>query len=418
MGSTIAEKILARASGKSQVKSGEFVTANIDFAMANDGGMSQVYEILSRNGIETVFDPKRIACVLDHWYPAPTLRVAEIHKKIRQAIKKYQIPYFYGQGDGVAHNVLIEHGHILPGELIAGTDSHTPTYGAMGAAGAGIGFTEMAYVFTTGKLWFRVPESIKFVIKGKLSRRVAAKDVILFIAGKQPVEFAQYKSIEFSGETCDRMGISERITISNMAVELGAKFAFFRPNQIVIDYLKSRTQQPYEIQEADADAVYEFVSEEDISDLEPQVAVPSSLENVKPVSQVRNVKIDQAVLGSCTNGSLDDMIAAAEVMSGHKVHPDVRMLIIPASAKDFQDAVREGIIRTLSEAGAIIASPGCGCCFGSHTGLLASGEVCISTTNRNVKGRMGSPEAQIYLASPATVAASAIRGQIADPREF
>ena len=386
--------------------------------MTNDGGMAQVYEILSRTGIDTIFDPKHVACVLDHWYPAPTLRMAEIHKQIREAVEKYQIPYFYGQGEGIAHNVLIENGHILPGQLIVGTDSHTPTYGAMGAAGAGIGFTEMAYVFATGKLWLKVPESIKFIISGKLSPRVTAKDIILYIAGKQPIEFAQYKSIEFAGETCDRMEMSGRITISNMAVELGAKFAFFKANEIVTEYLKSRTQQPYTFIDADEDAVYEFVREENISDLEPQVALPSSLEMVKPVSQVKNVKVDQVVLGSCTNGSLEDLRSAAEVMKGHKVHSHVRMLVIPASAKDFQDGIREGVIGILAEAGAIIASPGCGPCFGSHTGLLASGEVCISTTNRNVKGRMGSPNAQIYLASPSTAAASAVKGEIADPREF
>lgn len=415
MGATVAQKILARASGKKDVKPGEYVMANLDLAMVHDS-MGPICEILFGAGVDKVWDPDKIVCVLDHWNPPPTVRDAETYKFIRSAVKRLGVKYFYGQNAGVCHQVLIEKGHILPGMLVVGADSHTISYGSLGAASAGIGHSEMAYVFATGKLWFKVPETIKFVIEGSLPPKVSSKDVILSLAGKYSVEVAQYKAVEFTGETCSGLSIASRITMCNMAAEIGAKFAFFEPDKKTIDYLRERTEQPFEMIAADSDASYETVYHEDVSKLEPQVAFPFSVDNVRLVSKAGDIKIHQAVLGSCTNARVEDLRIAAEVMAGRKIHPDVRMLVIPASWEVYRDAVREGIITRLSESGAIICNAGCGPCMGGHMGLLASGEACIATTNRNFKGRMGSPESELYLASPATVAASAITGRITDPR--
>ena len=417
MGATLAEKILARACGKELVKPSEYVTASVDLAMIHDA-MGQVNEILSTAGVKKIWDNEKVVCVLDHWNPPSTVRDAELYKAIRQAVKKYNIKHFYGQNAGVCHQVLIEKGHVLPGELIVGTDSHTITYGTLGAAGAAIGFSEMAYVLTTGTLWFKVPETIKFNIGGILPSRVMSKDIILHIASKYSVNIAQYKAVEFSGQVSKDMSLSSRITMSNMAAEIGAKFAFFEPDEKVYCYIKERANEPFTLIKPDEDAVYERVYEEDVSNLEPQVAFPFSVDNVKSISKVGNIKIDQAILGSCTNGRLEDLKIAAEVMHGRKVHPDVRMLVIPASSEVYKDAISEGILYRLVESGAIICNPSCGPCMGAHMGLLASGEVCVSSTNRNFKGRMGSPESEVYLASPATVAASAISGRIEDPRNY
>ena len=417
MGLTIAEKILARASGKKSVKPGQYVTATVDLAMVHDS-MGPISEILSRVGVERLWDGEKVVCLLDHWNPPSTVRDAEMYKQIRSAVKKFNIKHFYGQNAGICHQVLFEKGHILPGRLIVGSDSHTLIYGAFGAAAAGIGFSEMAYVLTTGKLWFRVPETIAFKIRGTLPSRVTSKDILLFLAGKYSVDVAQYKAVEFSGETCKEMTLSSRMTMTNMSAEIGAKFAFFEPDGQVKEYLKGRTNETVAFIQPDEDAFYEQVVEEDVSDLEPQVAFPFSVDNVRPISKVGSIQIDQAVLGSCTNGRLEDLRMAAEVIKGKKVHPDVRMLIIPASSEVYQKAMQEGFLNQLIESGAIICNPGCGPCMGAHMGLLASGEVCISSTNRNFKGRMGSPESELYLASPATVAASAVTGRITDPREI
>jgi 3-isopropylmalate/(R)-2-methylmalate dehydratase large subunit len=416
MGATLAEKIIARAAKKEMVRPGQYVTANIDLAMVHDS-MGSVDEILTRVGVERLWESNKVICLLDHWNPPSTIRDAEIHKQIRLAVKKYNIKHFYGQNAGICHQVLFEKGHILPGKLIVGADSHTLMYGAFGAAAAGIGHSEMAYVLATGKLWFKVPETIKFKIQGTLPRRVTSKDIILFLAGKYSVDVAQYKAVEFNGEVCKAMSLCSRMTMSNMAAEIGAKFAFFEPDEQVEFYLKERTKETFGLIQPDKDAFYEKVFEEEVSHLEPQVAFPYSVDNVRPISEVGQVKIDQAVLGSCTNGRLEDLRTAVEVMAGRGVHPDVRMLVIPASVEVYQDAIREGILQRLIETGSIICNPGCGPCMGAHMGLLASGEVCISSTNRNFRGRMGSPESELYLASPATVAASAVAGRITDPRE-
>jgi len=302
--------------------------------------------------------------------------------------------------------------------LIVGTDSHTPTYGALGAAGTGIGFSEMAYVLATGELWFRVPETIRFEISGELSPLVMSKDVILYIAGTYTAEVAQYRSIEFTGPTAGKMSIASRMTMSNMSAEIGAKFGFFEPDETTTAYLKEITDQPFTPLKADADALYEQTYRTDVTGLEPQVAIPYSVDNVKSISEVEDVVINQAVLGSCTNGRLEDLQVAADILKGRVVHPAVRLLVVPASKTVYRKALESGLLNVFLEANAIICNPSCGPCFGQHMGQLAAGEICVASINRNFKGRMGSNEAKVYLASPATVAASAIEGKIVDPRNY
>ena len=415
MGATIAEKILARASGRKAVKPGQYIVANIDLAMIHDA-WSFVGPILFNAGVPRVWDTDKIVTVFDHFNPPPTIKDAEAYKTAREAVKKYKIKYFYGQNAGICHQVFVEKGHVLPGMLIVGTDSHTMTYGALGAAGASLGFSEMAYVATTGTLWFKVPKSMHFNINGKLARRVMSKDVILYLAGKYSENVAQYMSVEYTGQTVREMSLASRMTLANMTAEIGAKFAFIEPDEKVFDYLTGRAKNSFEVLKADAGASYEQVYEEDVVNLEPQVALPFSVDNVKPVSKVNNVKIDQAVLGSCTNGRLEDLRIAAEILRNKKIHSDVRLLVIPASSDIYREALSEGLIDSLMESGAIFCHSCCGPCNGGHMGLLASGEVCISSSSRNFKNRMGSPGSEVYLASPATVAASAIEGKVADPR--
>jgi len=417
MGMTLAEKILARASGKETVKPGEYVTANIDLAMAHEG-FAAVYLGLLGAGINSVWNPDKIVVVLDHAVPAPNVRYAGVHKMVRDAVKNLGIKNFYDVKAGVCHQVLLEKGHVLPGMLIVGTDSHTTTYGALAAAGTGIGFTEMSYVFATGKLWFRVPETIKFEISGKLPYNVMSKDIILYLLGKYSAEAAQYKSVEFAGSLSRELSVSSRMTMSNMALEMGAKFAFFETDQKTIDYLKNKTGNPIQNIRADKDAEYEKIYKEDVTELEPQVAAPYTVDNVKPISEIQGVPVNQALLGSCTNGRLEDLEIAARILEGKKVHPDTRLIVTPASTEVYREAVKKGIIETIIDAGGIVCNPSCGACFGANMGLLASGEVCIASINRNFKGRMGDPESKVYLASPATVAASAVEGKIADPRKY
>nr|MDO8079159.1 3-isopropylmalate dehydratase large subunit [Candidatus Freyarchaeota archaeon] len=417
MGMTLAEKILTRASSREYVKPGEYVTANIDLAMAHEG-FGAAYLGLLGAGISKVWNPDKTVILLDHAAPAPNVRYAGVHKMIREAVKKLGIKNFYDEKAGVCHQVLVEKGHVLPGMLIVGTDSHTTTYGALTAAGTGIGFTEMAYVLATGKLWFRVPETIKFEISGKLPYNVMSKDVILKLLGEYSAEAAQYKSIEFTGSLSKELSVSSRMTMSNMALEMGAKFGFFETDKKIVDYLKNKTREPIQNLKADKDAEYEKIYEKDVTQLEPQVAEPYTVDNVKPVTEVEGIPVNQALLGSCTNGRVEDLRVAAKILDGKKVHPDTRLIVIPASTEVYWEALKEGIIETIIEAEGIICNPSCGACFGSHMGLLAAGEVCIASINRNFRGRMGDSESKVYLASPATVAASAVEGKIADPRKY
>ena len=416
MGMTMAEKVLARTSGKERVKPGEYVTANVDVAMAHEGA-GGVFRIFKNEGIDRVWDPEKIVMLLDHNVPATNVAVAGAHKFIRESVKKFGIKNWYDMKAGICHQVIPEKGHAIPGELVLGCDSHTTLYGALGTASTGIGVSEMAYVMGTGELWMRVPETIKFVLSGDLMSRVMSKDIILHIAGKYTTEVAQYKAVEFVGPLADRMSLAGRMTMSNMGVEIGAKFAFFNADEKTLEFLKGRTHKPVAPFKADPDAAYKNIYEEDLSDLVPQVAFPHDVGNVRPISEVGEVVINQAFIGSCTNGRLVDLEMAASVLKGKTVHPDTRLIVFPASYEVYKGAMASGALATLIDAGGVICNPGCGPCLGGHMGLLAAGERCIASSNRNFKGRMGSPDSEVYLASPATVAASAIAGKIADPRE-
>lgn len=416
MSSTISEKILARASGNKKVEAGEIVDASVDLAMSHDNA-ALVSKVFKEIGVDKVWDPDKIVIILDHRAPANIIKAAEAHKSIREFVRSQNIKNFYDIGEGICHQVVPEKGFVKPGMLIVGTDSHTTTYGAFGAFSTGIGATEMACVWATGKLWLKVPETMKMIIKGKLQDMVMAKDVILHIIGKIGSDGANYKAIEFYGETVKNFSVASRMTISNQAMEAGAKAAIVPPDEKTLDYLKGRVEGDVESISADKDANYEDVLEFDVSDLEPQVACPHTVDNVKPVSEVAGIEIDQAVLGSCTNGRLEDLGIAAGILKGKRIASSVRMIVVPASREVYLEALKRGYIEIFLKAGATIINPGCGPCLGAHQGVLASGERAITSTNRNFRGRMGSPDSEIYLASPATVAASAIKGEIADPRE-
>jgi 3-isopropylmalate/(R)-2-methylmalate dehydratase large subunit len=414
MGQTIAEKVFSAKVGR-MVTAGEYVTASVDRVMLHEAFALSWMQLIAA-GKNTVWDRERVVVILDHYVPASTERAASIHALIRNAVKALDLPYYYGEAAGIGHQVMMEKGHVRPGELIVGADSHTCTYGALGAAGTGIGTTEMAYVLASGELWFLVPPTIAMVLKGRLPQWVSSKDLILFIAGKYGTEVAQYKSIEFIGDGAEGLSVESRMTVSNMAVEIGAKFGFFNADEKTLAYLEGRVVGQAAALSADPGAQYEAVYEIDLGDLEPQVACPHSVGNVKPVSEIEGTAVHQAVLGSCTNGRFEDLKTAAAILNEKKVNPATRLFVYPASREVLLKAMAEGVLRTLTEAGAILCNPSCGPCFGGHAGLLAAGETCISSSNRNFKGRMGSAEAEVYLASPATVAASALKGAIADPR--
>ena len=417
MGQTIAEKILARASGRNEVYPGEFVDAEIDLAMSHDN-TAYIKRIFDDIKVKRVWNPQRIVIVLDHRAPANDAVAAENHQLIRRFIQQQHIPYFYDVGNGVCHQVLAEEGFIHPGMLIVGSDSHTTTYGAFGALGIGIGATDMVAVWIKGHLWFRVPRSYRFHISGKLPKAVMAKDVILRIIGKLGADGANYRSCEFFGDCIQNMGIDSRMCICNQAAEMGVKTAVVPFNPTTKAYLTSKIKNDITPVTADSDALYEKEFEISIDSLEPQLSIPDSVEKVHPVRNYEGATINQAVLGSCTNGRLEDLHIAVEILKGKKIHKKVRMIIIPASKKVYSQAVQLGYIDALVKAGVVIVNPGCGPCLGLHQGVVAKGETVISTTNRNFKGRMGSPDALIYLGSPATVAASAVKGVITDPQEM
>ncbi|MEM1530190.1 MAG: homoaconitase large subunit [Candidatus Bathyarchaeia archaeon] len=418
-GMNISEKILAHASEKEYVKPGEIVDAKVDMAMINEITGPLAIQIFKRIGLERVWDNQRIVLVLDHQVPADSVKSAELHKIMRMFAKEQNIPFLYDVGDGgICHQVMVEKGHVRPGELIVGADSHTCTYGALGAFATGIGSTEMAAVFATGKLWLRVPSTIRIDVTGVFGEFVTPKDLILYVIGEIGADGAIYKAIEFTGPTIRQMSISGRLTLCNMAVEMGAKTGIIEPDEKTIQYVRERTDKPFRIFRSDPDARYEKTMEFNVDNLEPMVACPHSVDNVKPVKDVEGVEIDQAFLGSCTNGRLEDLEVAARILKGRHVKKGVRMLVTPASSEVYLEALRSGLLEVFVRAGAYVCNPACGACFGGHMGLLAAGEVCISSSNRNFIGRMGSPEAKIYLASPATVAASAVVGKITDPRRF
>jgi len=416
MGMTMAEKVLSRASGLEDVEAGQYVTAKIDRMMTHEG-FGGCAATLKGLGVTELHDPDRVVIIIDHFFPAPTERTAQIHKMIREAAEQLGVKNHLGYA-GICHQVMCEKGFVQPGHLILGTDSHTTTYGAFGAASAGIGTTEMSYVLATGELWMQVPPTIRFDLTGNPGPGIMSKDIVLHIAGVYTTDVAQYKAIEFSGPVSEKMSIAGRMTLSNMGVELGAKFAFFEADAKTVAYLKDRASDPVMPFGPDPDAEYESVYSVDVTELAPQVSLPHNPGNAKPVTEVGEIRVEQALLGSCTNGRLEDIAVAADILKGRRVHPKTRMLVTPASHQIMLEATRAGYIETLLEAGAHITPAGCGACPGGHMGLLAAGEACISSTNRNFRGRMGSPESEVYLGSPATVAASAIRGRIVDPRQF
>ncbi|HSB14954.1 MAG TPA: 3-isopropylmalate dehydratase large subunit [Bryobacteraceae bacterium] len=401
---TIAEKILARASGREKVAPDEVVVAAVDLAMSHENA-DLVRKSFREIGVARVWDPKKIVIILDHRVPAESEKTATTHKAIREFVKEQEIENFYDVGrGGICHQVLAENGHVKPGMVVVGTDSHTTTHGAFGAFAAGIGATEMAGVWVEGRLWFKVPATIRIEVSGELRSWVSAKDLILYVIGKLGADGADYRAVEFDGPAIRRLTIASRMVLANLSMEMGAKVAFTPIDQIG----------------PDADARYERVLtiDADSKVAEPQIACPHTVDNVRPLSELGEVPVDQAVLGSCTNGRLEDLEMAARILAGRRVHARTRLLVIPASQRIYLEAMRLGYLQTMIEAGAMINPPGCGPCVGVHQGILAADEVCVSSTNRNFVGRMGSKDSQVYLASPAVVAASAVAGRIIHPAEI
>lgn len=416
----ITEKILAKASGKQTVHPGEIIDANVDVVMVHDLTGPLAVEAFKKIGVPKVWDNKKVVVILDHQVPAESVRAAELHKTMRQFAKEQNLPFYDVGRGGICHQVMPEKGHVVPGTVIVGADSHTCTYGAFGAFATGIGSTEAAAVFATGKIWFKVPPTIKVNVQGDFQKYVTPKDLILNIIGKLSVDGAIYKSAEFTGPTIKTMSIAGRMTLCNMAVEMGAKNGIVEPDETTRKFLQGRvTSIPnFDTLKSDADAVYERTVEFNVSKMEPQVACPSSVDNVKPVSEVGNVPIDQAFIGSCTNGRIEDLRLAAQVLKGRQVKDGVRALVIPASQEVYRQAMQEGLLEIFTDAGAIVCGSACGPCLGGHIGLLAAGETCVSSSNRNFIGRMGSTQAGVYLASPATVAASAVTGKITSAQQL
>ena len=413
---TMAEKILAKASGNKELEAGEIIMANIDVAMTHDLTGPLSVESFEKIGIKKVWDPEKIVIIFDHQVPADSIDAANNHMIMRKFVEEQGIQNFYDMREGVCHQVLPEKGHVVPGEVVVGTDSHTCTHGALGAFATGIGSTDMAMVFATGKLWFKVPETIKFDITGKLQDNVFAKDVILNIIGKIGADGATYKACEFGGETTRNMTISDRMVLCNMAIEMGGKTGLVEPDQKTIHYLNGRSTKPYEIMKTDKNAQSLETIHININELEPQIACPHNVDNVKPVSEVEGTHIDQVFLGSCTNGRLSDLRTAANIIKGKDISKNVRMLVIPASREVYSKAMDEGLLKTFVDSGALVCNPCCGPCLGGHIGLVGPGEVSLSTSNRNFKGRQGSSDAEVYLSSAAVAASSAVKGKITDPR--
>jgi len=416
MGKTISEKILSLHSGK-DTKAKDIVIANLDFIMGQDGTSGIIIDSFNKMGGKKIFDPSRFVICLDHSAPSPNEGVSAVHKKIRE-FTKAQGNKLFDIGCGVCHQLLPEQGLVVPGDLVIGADSHTCTYGALNVFATGMGSTDVAAGVISGKLWFKVPETIKVVYQGKLPKGVYSKDMILKLIGDIGADGATYMALEFYGETIDALSVDARFTISNMAIECGAKVGLMLADKKVLDWVKAHSQKKPNPVEPDKDAVYAKTIELDVSKLEPLVAKPHAVDNVAPISEVEGTPIHQGFLGTCTNGRVEDLRIAASILKGRSVNPEVRFIVAPASKQVLMDAMKEGIIQTLLEAGAVFVTPGCGPCVGTHNGVPSDGENVISTANRNFKGRMGNPNAFIYLASPATVAASVIEGKITDPRRF
>jgi 3-isopropylmalate/(R)-2-methylmalate dehydratase large subunit len=415
---TLAEKILAAHSGKDKISPGEFINVRVDLVLSNDITAPLSIKEFQRLGVNKVYDPKRVVMVPDHFCPNKDILSAEQAKMMREFARQYDLLYFEVGRMGIEHVLLPEQGLVLPGEVVVGADSHTCTYGALGAFATGMGSTDIAVAMATGEIWMKVPPTIKFVYHGKLGKWVGGKDLILYTIGNIGVDGALYSVMEFTGEAIGALSMDGRFTMANMAIEAGAKAGVFRVDSKTLQYVKGRANRSYTAYEPDDDAEYTRVIEYDVSKLEPQIALPHLPSNVKPVSQVVDIKIDQVVIGSCTNGRLDDLRLAAKILEGRQVSPEVRCIIIPGTQQVYLDALHEGLIETFIKAGAVVSTPTCGPCLGGYMGVLAAGERCVSTTNRNFVGRMGSPQSEVYLANPAVAAASAVVGRIASPAEI
>ena len=415
----ITEKILSSKAGH-EVTPGEIIEIPVDLAMSHDGTSPPAIKTFEKVA-DKVWNPEKIAIIFDHNVPANTIGSAEFQKVCRDFIKKQGIKNNFIHGEGICHQVVPEMGLVEPGKVIVGADSHTCTYGAFGAFSTGMGATDLAMVWATGKTWFMVPQAIKMEITGELNQYIAPKDIILNIIGEIGIAGATYKTAEFCGETIENMGVEGRATMCNMAIEMGAKNGIMEPNKEVIDYICKRTykkENDLNIIKSDSDATYEKEMHFDITDMEPQIACPNDVDNVCDISKVEGTSIDQCLIGSCTNGRLSDLKEAYEILKGQKINDDIRLLILPASREIYKQAMQLGYIEAFIDAGAIICNPGCGPCLGGHMGVLSEGEVCISTTNRNFKGRMGDPKSSVYLSNSKVVAASAIEGVIINPKDL
>jgi len=418
VGMTITEKILAAHAGVEKVNARDLINSKIDVVMGHDLSMPLAIDELERIGAAKVFDKEKIVLIPDHFAPCKDVKAAESCKRMKEFAKRHQISHYYEVGEmGIAHAFLPEKGLVLPGDVVVGGDSHTCTYGGLGAFATGVGSSDLAAAILTGELWFKVPESMKFVYYGKLKKWVEAKDLILYTIGDIGVDGALYKAMEFTGEVIEQLSMSGRLTMANMAIEAGAKNGIFQPDRVTEEYLLGKAMRPYRVFQSDQDAVYTEVRGYDVSRIEPQVAFPYLPSNTKPISQVGDVAIDQVVIGSCTNGRIEDLRVAAQILRGNKVASYVRLIIIPATQEVYRQAMREGLMEIFLDAKAVISTPTCGPCVGGHMGVLAKGERAISTTNRNFVGRMGHPESEVYLSNPAVAAASAVKGRIADPEE-
>lgn len=416
MGKTIAEKILSLKSGL-DAKANDIVVADLDFVMGQDGTSPLAIQAFREMDATRVFDPARVAMVIDHSSPSPLQGVSALHHQMRQFASEQGIG-LYDIGEGVCHQLVPEQGHVVPGDLVIGADSHTCTYGAINVFSTGVGSTDLAAGIISGKLWFKVPETFKFIVNGKLPPGVYSKDLILYLIGDVTADGATYLAAEYVGSAINDLSVEARFTISNMAIEMGAKCGLMEADEKTTAWVKEHSGREFTPVSADADAVYARVKEYDVSDLEPQIACPHTVDNVTPVTKVAGTPIQQGVIGTCTNGRMEDLRIAASVLKGKKIAAGTRLVVAPASRRVFLEAIREGLIETFVEAGAAVVTPGCGPCVGTHNGVPSDGENVISTANRNFKGRMGNNKAFIYLGSPATVAASVLTGRITDPREF
>ncbi|MBO5279388.1 MAG: 3-isopropylmalate dehydratase large subunit [Lachnospiraceae bacterium] len=419
MGMTMTQKILAAHAGLAEVKAGQLIEANLDLVLGNDITSPVAIHEMEKMKVQTVFDKDKIALVPDHFVPNKDIKSAEHCQCVRQFAKKNEITNYFEVGEmGIEHALLPEKGLVVAGDVVIGADSHTCTYGALGAFSTGVGSTDMAAGMATGKAWFKVPSAIKFVLTGKPAKWVSGKDIILHIIGMIGVDGALYKSMEFTGDGIANLSMDDRFTIANMAIEAGGKNGIFPVDELAKEYMKEHSVKEFKVYEADEDAEYEQVITIDLASLKPTVAFPHLPENTHTIDEVGDIAIDQVVIGSCTNGRIDDLRVAAKILEGRKVKKGLRVIIIPATQKIYLQAMEEGLIKTFIEAGAVVSTPTCGPCLGGYMGILAAGERCVSTTNRNFVGRMGHIDSEIYLASPAVAAASAVTGKISCPCEL